>query len=134
MEQHLTAAISVEIVELMGQINDAWTLGKLERLHELFHDSMVIMGPDGTEMGTGRDACVQSYQDFVDRATVMGFRWEEPLVHVWGGSATCRSRYEIDYEIDGERKKEHGGDFFLFVRSGESWKAALRIALPAEGA
>jgi hypothetical protein len=130
MDQPLASAVRVEIVELLGQINDAWTLGKLDRLHDLFHDEMVIMGPDGTVMGEGREVCVQSYADFANRATVHGFRWDEPVVHVWAGSATCHSRYEIDYEVEGERKKESGGDFFLFVRVGDGWRVAQRIVLP----
>ena len=131
MEQPLASAVKVEVVELLGQINDAWTLGKLERLHELFHEAIVIVGPDGTVMGEGREVCVQSYADFVARATVHGFRWDEPVVHVWANAATCYSRYEIDYEVEGVRKKESGGDFFLFVRVGDEWRVAQRMVLPA---
>ena len=132
MEQPLASAVRVEIVELLGQINDAWTLGKLERLHELFHDGVVIMGPDGTVKGEGREVCVRSYADFVEKAAVHGFRWDEPQVHVWPGAATCYSRYEIDYEVDGVRKKENGGDLFLFVRVGDGWKVAQRTVLPTD--
>ena len=36
-----------------------------------------------------------------------------------------------DYEVEGERKKESGGDFFLFVRVGDGWRVAQRMVLPA---
>ena len=39
--------------------------GQPERLLELFHDRMAIVGTSGNRYGVGRLACVESYRNFI---------------------------------------------------------------------
>jgi len=115
-----------EIYEALKQINQAWTQGRVEQLADYFHEGMVIVHTDFQGRTTGKAACVKSYKEFTCRAILHAYNEEAPTIDVWNDTAICSYRFEIDYEMDGERFRESGHDLFTFVRQGGRWLAVWR--------
>ncbi|UCC72218.1 MAG: nuclear transport factor 2 family protein [Gemmatimonadota bacterium] len=119
------------IGDVLRRINQAWVKGNIDRLHELFHEDIVIAHPGFGRREAGRDACVASYRDFTAQAAVHEYQEEDPTIDVWGDTAVASYMFRIDYEIGGERYKESGFDLFVFLREGGNWRAVWRTLLPA---
>ena len=66
----LKTAAQKEAWDVVRRINAAWREGQPEQLSELFHDRMVIIGPDGRRFVEGKEKCVASYRGFCEYASV----------------------------------------------------------------
>ena len=121
----------VAIRALISAINKAWTDGRPEALAEYFHDRMVIVAPGFRQRVDGRDACVQSYADFVARATIKGYSEEEATVDLWGDTALATYRFALAWEMDDQPYYEAGRDLFVLQREHGRWQAVWRTILPA---
>jgi hypothetical protein len=107
-----------EIQVLISKVNQAWLGGRIGELHEYFHNDIVIRGPDFTKLAKGREACVKSYEDFIQKSLVRNFKASEPEVDMWDNSAVATYSWEISYETQGQAYQEFGRDLFTFTRSG----------------
>ena len=101
-----------EVRDLINRINEAWLGGRTGELNEYFHNDMVIRGPDLTELARGRESCVKSYQDFVQKSLVRNFKASEPMVDLWDSLAVATCPWEISYEMQGQIHHEVGCDLF----------------------
>jgi ketosteroid isomerase-like protein len=120
---------------VLEKINEAWSKGNPEsipgKLSSSFHDAMVIRGPNFQELSRGRQACVQSYKDFLDQARVHQCKLSEPQIDVAGDTAVATHAWEMTYEQMGETYEESGHDLFVFTRANGKWLAAWRVMLPS---
>ncbi len=121
---------SVVVAGVIRRINDAWTSGDWNDLEGCLHDDVVFVQPDLETRADGRAACVKSYADFVEAATIQGFQASDPTVDVWGDTAVVTYTFEIDYEMNGERARESGRDLFVLTRTADGWRAAWRTLIP----
>ncbi|UCC39332.1 MAG: nuclear transport factor 2 family protein [Candidatus Aminicenantes bacterium] len=119
-----------EIRELLSNISKAWTKGHPEELEGFFHEEMVITGPGFKGGGRGKSECVKSYKDFITHATIREVKESEHMIDVWGSTAVASYRFEIDYEVGGERHNDAGHDLFVFAREGGKWLAVWRTIIP----
>lgn len=120
-----------EIQGLIGRINQAWLKGNPEELKEYFHDDMVIKGPHFELMGTGKAACIKSFEDFLRAAKIHDFKESDVQVDLFGPTAVATFAWEIDYAIGAQNYHETGHDVFVFVRSNGKWQAVWRAVLPS---
>jgi len=125
-----------EIRRLLQRINETWIWENPARfpaiLGECFHEAMVIRGPEFRTMSAGRDACIQSYLDFVRQAKVSACTLSTPDVDVWGDTALATYSWKVAYERNGEQYQDSGHDVFALVRAGGRWLAVWRAVLPGE--
>ena len=119
------------IAGLVRQINAAWTQGQPERLQAYFHEAMVIVPPGFQDRVEGRSACVESYREFVQSATVQRYHESSPDIDIVGDTAVATYRFEIVYTIDTTDFQEAGRDVFVFARSAGTWLAVWRTVIPA---
>jgi hypothetical protein len=119
------------IATLVRAINGAWTHGEPERLQAYFHEAMVIVSPRFQDRVEGRAACVGSYAEFVQSATVQRYHQSDPDIHIVGDAAVATYRFEIIYTIDTTDFRESGWDVFVFARSAGTWLAVWRTVIPA---
>ena len=122
-----------EIRQILKKINEAWVNGNPEKLQEYFHEDMVIAQLGFGRVGTGRQACVQSYKDFISRAVVLDVRESDHTVDVWGDTAVASYRFELDYEMNREKHHDEGWDVFVFNRHKGIWHAVWRTIIPLTG-
>jgi hypothetical protein len=116
--------------EVLTAINRAWRAGRIEELRSLFHPDAVIVGPDLAAVGRGRDACVESYAEFLAAATVHEFDETRVRVDDYGHAAAVSYDYRIRYAMKGMTFDERGREVILLVRQGETWQVAWRLILP----
>lgn len=116
--------------EVLTAVNRAWRAGRIEELRSLFHPDAVIVGPDLEPAGRGRDACVESYAEFLAAATVHEFDETRVRVDDYGHAAAVSYDYRIRYAMNGRTYDERGREVVLLVRQGEAWQVAWRLVLP----
>ena len=124
-----------EVERLLARINDAWLKNprNLMRatLEDCFHPDMVMRGPEFQELGRGREACVKSYEDFLDQAKIVDCRLDRPSIDVTGDTAVATLPWQMTYELNGQAYTESGHDLFVFSRDGGRWWAVWRTLMSA---
>ncbi len=125
----MESKVSQDVWHVVRELNRAWVEGRPEDLEEWFHEDMVIVAPDLRTRLDGREACVQSYVEFLDRGSVRGFEEIEPRVDVYGDTAVVTYRFDVTYEMGGETIRDRGGDVFVFQATPGGWKAVWRTML-----
>jgi hypothetical protein len=120
-----------EIKQILKKINEAWVSGHPEKLQDYFHADMVVAQLGIGRVGIGRQACIQSYKDFVSRAIVREVKESDHSIDVWGDTAVASYTYEIDYEMNGKEHSDSGQDVFVFIRDKGKWLAVWRTLVPS---
>src|SRR5688572_23431005 len=113
-----------EIREVIERLNEAWTAGRSHECAVDFHPDAVLVTPGLKERLIGREACMQSYSDFLEQAVLHEFSALEPAVDVVGETAVAICPFKVHYEIGGHRWRESGRDILVFVRAGGRWLIA----------
>ncbi len=125
--------IKEEIRIALETINGAWLSRNVSAirlaLSSCFHPEMVIKDAKLKTVASGREACVQSYVDFIQQARVSAYQQTEPEIHVLIDAAVASYNWEIAYSLDQKNHRERGGDIFVFVRAEEKWMAVWRAVL-----
>ncbi|MBN2011641.1 DUF4440 domain-containing protein [candidate division KSB1 bacterium] len=103
-----------EINHLITKMKSAWSSGHLNELTHYFHDAMKIVSPDLQVLGGGKDACVQSYIDFLDKAVVHDFSDEIANIYVFENTAIAFYRYNISWTMDDKTHQETGQEVYTF--------------------
>jgi ketosteroid isomerase-like protein len=116
--------------EALRAINRSWVIGRLEDLERLLHPRAVIVGADLTPLAEGREACLGSYRDFLDAATVRSFEEHDVRVEQYGDTSIVSYCYHIDYDIVGRRHEQKGREVLVLVASDQGWQAVWRQVLP----
>ncbi len=115
----------------LQEINMAWAQGRLDDLRQYFHKDMVIVAPGFQQRVNGQDACIKTFEEFVNQASNIAYE-ETPLaVDVCGDTAVVAYEYEVRYDMKGESHRETGQDIFIFAREGQHWLAIWRTMFPA---
>ncbi len=116
----------MEAWDVVRRINAAWREGHPERLSELFHDRIAIVGVDGRRYGEGKVACADSYRSFCEHATVTHYQESDPAVEIYDTVAIVNYGFEIEYEIEGKSSRESGRDVFVLEKIDGRWLAVWR--------
>ena len=113
-------------------MNRAWSKGKLEKLEEYFHKDVVMVAPEFNARAEGREACIESYEEFIGRATVAAFRESDIVIDIWGATGVSTYSWDIEYELGGQVYKETGRELLVFVRTRGRWQLVWRALMPDE--
>ena len=111
--------------------NQAWLGGDAQGVASLFHEDVVMFSPRGEVLVRGRDAMVESYDAYHRRARTLAFDEFDHEVNVFGDTARASYRFRIAYELDGHKHEETGREVMVFTRQDGTWRAILRMNLPA---
>jgi hypothetical protein len=122
-----------EIRQIITAINQSWLQGHPQRLERYFHPDMVIAAPGLKVVGRGRDACVQSYRDFIGRAVILDYHESDWSIDVWGDTSVASYRYQISYQMNGQEHRDTGHDLFVFIKQKGKWQAVWRTLISIDG-
>jgi hypothetical protein len=118
------------IRELIDRMNRAWLEGPIEELpaalDTCFHPAMVIRGGDLQINAVGKEACIQSYIDFLSNAVVHRCMIDTPEIDIAGDSAMATYGWEMTYESEGQTYEEAGSDILALARSDTGWLITWR--------
>jgi hypothetical protein len=95
---------------------------------------VVFVPPGPSARVVGREACLESFRDFLRQARVDDYRETDRRVEVFGATAVATYRFEMRYEMKGESYRDAGSDVFVFTREEDSWLAVWRTMIPDETA
>ncbi len=107
-------------------LNRAWRDRDWQAAVSLLHPNAVFVGPDGNRT-VGAEACVASYREFVEHATVEEYEVTDPQVDVIGEVAVVRYRYEITYRWQGNAVIDSGLDLFVVTLVDGRWLVTWRM-------
>lgn len=122
-----------EVRRVIGRLHDAWSKNPSDEIPRamdgLWHRDAVILA-GAQEMARGREACIKSYQDFVEQAIVEDTTLGKPSIEVWGDTAVATSAWHMTYDLDGQRHTESGHESFVLVRTDSGWEIVWRSIIP----
>ena len=113
----------------LTEFNRAWLDRRFEQLSEWFHPDVVIRGPGFQEVGRGREACVESYRQFMSSAEVLEFSETNTHTDTWEDAAAVTYDWTMAYRQGGETKRESGHELLVFRLHGGRWVVVLRVIL-----
>jgi hypothetical protein len=123
------------IRELIDRMNRAWLEGPVEELpaalEACFHPAMVIRGGDLQVNAAGREACIQSYLDFLESSAVGRCMIDAPEIDLAGDTAVAVYGWQMTYENEGQTYEEAGSDILALARFDTGWLITWRAMLPA---
>jgi len=120
---------AADIRQMLNRINQAWIEGRWNDLADCFHEDMIIAQPGRGQAGKGKQACVDSFRSFVDRAVVRGFEESDHQIDIWGETAVASYRFDVTYEMNGQDHRDSGIDVYVFIQQYGRWLAVWRTII-----
>jgi len=125
--------VTQPIRAVLAALTAAWRAGRTKDISALLHPSVVFVRPGFAGRAEGPAACVATYDEFLTAALVLRYEESEPSVDVFGDTAVASFRWEMAWEIGGQRSEESGHDLYVLVRTEGRWLIAWRTLLSAPG-
>ncbi|MGO8969345.1 MAG: YybH family protein [Myxococcaceae bacterium] len=123
-------AVTQAVQAVLAALTTAWRTGRTQDIAALLHPSVVFVRPGFAGRAEGRAACVATYDEFLSSALVLRYEEAAPSVDVVGETAVAFFRWEMAWEMGGQRSEETGYDLYVLVRSEGRWLIAWRTLLP----
>lgn len=120
-----------QIRALLASLTASWRKGRTQDIAEMLHPSVVFVRPGFAGRAEGRAACVATYDEFLKVALVLRFDESEPSIDLFNDSAVATRRWEMAWEVGGQRSEESGHDIYVLVREGGRWLIAWRTLVSA---
>jgi hypothetical protein len=119
------------VARTLAKLSAAWRNRRYDELAALLDERIVMALPGFAGRVEGRDALVDGYRDFMERATLTRYEEQPPTIDIWGRTAIASYRWEMEWSAGGESQRAAGYDVFVFRRSEESgdaeaWRAVWR--------
>ena len=114
------------VADALRRINDAWVSASAADMRDDLDERVVMVQPAFRGRVEGREAAIESYREFTESAVIHGYAESELRIDAFGEAAVATYRYDIDWEMDGERHVEAGHDLFVFRAHGGRWVAVWR--------
>lgn len=121
-----------ELKQLMDAINAVWFEQQYDQFVRLFHQDIVFNSPDFSRQIKGREACVQSYRDFMRLATIDFFQAQSPQIDQSETTAVVKVPFEMHYRINEKNLREKGMDIFVCTDFQDRWVAVWRYMVQTE--
>jgi hypothetical protein len=115
----------------LEQISAAWQERRYDELEECFDERVVFAAPGFQARLEGRNACIASYREFMERATITEYRQGDPFVEAWHNTGIGTYSWTMAWDSGGSSHRESGHDVFVFDRvpGTNGWRAVWRTIL-----
>jgi uncharacterized protein (TIGR02246 family) len=124
-------ASSQLIRAVLAALTKAWRTGRTQDIAALLHPAVVFVLPDFKGHAEGPTACVATFEEFLTAALVLRYEEEAPTVDVFGDTAVATFRWEMDWEMGGQRSEDTGRDIYVLVHVEGRWLIAWRTLVAA---
>ena len=124
-------AASQPIRAVLAALTKAWRSGRTQDIRPLLHPSVVFIRPGFSERAEGAAACIATYDEFLAAALVLRYEESEAAVDVFGETAVASFRWEMAWEMGGQRSEDTGHDMYVLARTEGRWLIAWRTLVPA---
>jgi ketosteroid isomerase-like protein len=122
-------SVAEPIRAVLASLTRAWRQGRTQDITALLHPSVVFVRPGFAGRAEGPEACVATYDEFLAAALVLRYEEQEVAVDAFGDTAVATLRWEMAWEMGGQRSEEAGHDVYVLVRVADGWLIAWRTLL-----
>lgn len=122
-------SVAEPIRAVLASLTRAWRQGRTQDITALLHPSVVFVRPGFAGRAEGPKACVATYDEFLAAALVLRYEEQEVAVDAFGDAAVATLRWEMTWEMGGQRSEEAGHDVYVLVRVADRWLIAWRTLL-----
>jgi len=122
--------VAANIRDLLMRLNAAWTQRRFADLEPLLHPDAVFVHPGWERRSNGREACIASYREFMEKAALSEFTTADFVVDTWGPTAVASYRFSIAWEEAGKPDRAEGQEVFALTRAREGWLILWRTLVP----
>jgi hypothetical protein len=124
------AAERATISDLLRQLTRAWRTGDFASLEPIFHNDMVIGAPGQTmTLIEGREACIETYRDFSERAIVETYTEDPAWIGVWTNTAVASYAWDMTWTDDEGFHASSGQDVLTLAKEEGAWRVVGRMLL-----
>ena len=114
------------IKHIIRIINDAWYHQDYQVMEGLFSDSVIFRSPDFKHQIQGKEVCIQTFRDFMNKAIVSKFEIDNISVNFLERTALATYQFIIEYEMNNKFIKESGTDIIVFEETEGNWLLSWR--------
>jgi hypothetical protein len=123
---HGTKALVAQVQEVVSRLSVAWQSRSYAELSGHLDDDVVIVAPGFQGRVEGRNACVESYREFMERVTIERYEQAEPVIDAWEGTAVATYRWEMHDILVLQRRAPANADV--------AWRVVWRAITSESGA
>ena len=106
-------------------MNICWTCGRdeeSEKLENYFHQTMVAITPTDRFRVEGKEACIASWREFANTATIHFWLEKEPKVQVYKETAIVTYYFEIICDMGESNVRLEGRDMLTLIEEEGKWQ------------
>lgn len=126
----LRSEMEKDVENVLRNINKLWSQGRVKELGQYFHSDMVVQGPGFQDAIKGKGNCVRHYEDFSAHTNIKNYKDTEYVVNLWDKTAVASYKFDVEFEAEGEIRKESGYELYAFLREAEVWKVVWNTIIP----
>ncbi|NGP76555.1 nuclear transport factor 2 family protein [Balneolaceae bacterium YR4-1] len=119
-----------DIEQFIDRMNDDWLNDRTENLSRYFHKQVVMIQPGTQKKIVGREAMVDSYQEFIEEADVSDFRIKDLRIDVFENTAIVLYTFRIKYKVETTNYDEGGVEILVLNLHNEHWQIVWRNQQP----
>ena len=129
------------VTDFITRLNRTWQKGDLQALGDFYHADAILLPPDAGPPIVGRAAIVDSYREFADAASLLGFTMSDLDVYSFEAGSQSESpdnqrdeklvhmahmQFDVAYELDGTIYEESGLEIYTIVQSQSGFEILWR--------
>jgi len=122
-----------EVHRILASINAAWRSGQPLMMLQYLHPDIVMALPGFNGTLHGREALVDSFEEFCGNATLIEYEESDEKITVVGDCAAASFRFRMIYKRADYREESRGRDLWIFQRQDSRWIAVWRTMLDLTG-
>src|SRR5215207_7722821 len=117
------------VAAALARLSTAWRNRRYDELAALFDEGIVMALPGFVGRVEGREALVESYREFMERATLTDYKEQPAVIDIWGDTAVASYQWEMQWLVGGVPNHAAGHEVFVFGRTSAGtaeWRAVWR--------
>jgi len=115
-----------KVINIIKNINIAWTKGKIEDIKKYLYKGIVIVSPDFKNRLNGIDDVLNSYKEFYENSKIYDFSENDFNVEIFDKIVVTDYKYHIIYEINNKKYDGTGREIWTFGKINDRWLAVWR--------
>lgn len=115
-----------EALEIVRNFCEASVFGDMGMVSATLHEKVVFVAPDLSSTLVGKDACMQSINQYHKEAKTLAFKIKDLVITQDHRDLITRVKYEVTYTYLGQRHHEQGDEIIILTEADNSWSIIWR--------
>ena len=110
----------------VARLSEAWQASDWNTVAAALHADVVFVQPGSQASIRGRDACADTYRQFLASNTITAYTESDHHMEFWPGMAVSTSRFAMRWEADGSAFDECGREVLVLRYADGAWRVVWR--------